>query len=175
MLKQPKRSRFFSAQIAYTPKPMRIAVATAEELPEISALILSSFERFLARTLSEEGRESFRSFANLQALEERSAEGTFFTYKTAGKIQGALLARPFSHLAMLFVGVNQMKKGIGTALLKHWISVCNEREIHRLTVNAAPSALAFYKKHGFEACGQQETKRGIVFTPMKLYFHEKAN
>jgi len=154
---------------------MRIAVATAEELPEISALILSSFERFLAHTLSEEGRESFASFAKLEALEERFEEGTFFCYKVEGEIQGALLARPFSHLAMLFVSAKYTKKGIGTVLLKHWISKCNERKVNTLTVNAAPSALAFYTKHGYVACGPQETKRGIVSIPMKLHLNEKEN
>lgn len=135
---------------------MQIEIATREELPEVSVVILASFQHFLAHTLSEEGQESFASFAKLEALEERFEEGTFFCYKVEGKIQGALLARPFSHLAMLFVSAKHTKKGIGTVLLKHWISKCNERKINTLTVNAAPSALAFYTKHGYVACGRKK-------------------
>ena len=36
-----------------------------------------------------------------------------------------------------------------------------------MTVNAAPYALGFYHKLGFQDTGMEETNDGIRFTPMK--------
>ncbi len=51
-------------------------------------------------------------------------------------------------LEHIFIHPDYLRKGIGTILLKHAISYCIEKDIHKLLVFSDPNAKGFYEKNG---------------------------
>ena len=60
--------------------------------------------------------------------------------------------------------------GIGRKLIYELRKLEKDMGGYRLTVNASPYAVEFYRKIGFVDTGAEQTKDGIRYTPMLWIF-----
>jgi len=140
---------------------MEIRKTKPEETDGIIKLALSVFMEFEAPDYSEEGVRAFKAF-----LSDREMLSLFTIYGAFenGIPLGMLAARDGIHISLFFVDGGYQRKGIGTALFRHFLS-----EFHpdTVTVNAAPPALPFYRHLGFMETNSETLENGIRYTPMR--------
>jgi len=84
---------------------------------------------------------------------------------------GLISLRNKKHISLLFVDEEYHKMGIATSLIQKMRDYVKEEYLGKaLTVNAAPYALGFYHKIGFEDVAPQLMQDGILYTPMEWIF-----
>ena len=59
-------------------------------------------------------------------------------------------------------------RGVGTALLGKLIELARERRLRRVVLNAQTHAMAFYRRQGFYAEGEEFMDAGIPHRAMRL-------
>ncbi len=134
-------------------------------------LAWDTFMRFDAPDYSQEGINNFRNFVNDDMLRKMFLAGQYqlIVAVDRGRIVGMLSIRDKKHISLLFVDAAYHFNGIGSALIKYASRyVRNEEGMERLTVNASPYAVKFYKKRGFRELGAETVADGIRYTPMEL-------
>ncbi|MCR5250111.1 MAG: GNAT family N-acetyltransferase [Lachnospiraceae bacterium] len=158
------------------------------------ALAWRTFQRFEAPVYPKEGCESFLEFISGGDLKRMFLLGRYRLYvaKDGDDMVGMFSIRENNHISLLFVDAAYHGCGIGRALIccgtdflweKKTLPLDNEEEMrsdvlyernyeHFVTVNAAPGAVGFYERVGFERLGEQEEAGGILYVPM--YMEEKA-
>ena len=68
----------------------------------------------------------------------------------------------FVELDDLFVDPDQMRQGVGRALIEDMKAVARDRGVDRIEVTANPNALAFYQEVGFVTVGEARTRFGTA-------------
>ena len=144
---------------AVDPRP---AAAGARILSTGSDLVFVKqvFELTLAEGWTAEGRGTFARL--IEAAEVFPMFRYFRAYdEAAGRLAGVLAAdNELSHVSLLFVHPDYMRKGVGSALIRALVRATPQAG---LTVNAEPSAVLFYEKNGFTPCtGVFDTRDGIT-------------
>ena len=143
--------------------------ATEADASAISHLIYDTARLFITGQFSEQAKQIF--YHSVTAISIRNAIKTNVCYHVAehnGALIGVIGIRDHTHLYHLFVEGSAQKQGIGQRLWQ--VALANNlsgASVTQITVNSADSALPFYRKLGFEACGQTFEKMGIVATPMR--------
>jgi ribosomal protein S18 acetylase RimI-like enzyme len=143
-----------------------------DNLAEISSLIWIVFSEYVVPGYSQEGIDTFRKFIQPEELNILLESGRFFISGCfdEDKLVGVIAMRDYNHVSLLFVDKAYHGKGIAKALFSEALKRCvqEKSEIDEITVNSSPYAVEIYKKLGFEVTGEQTTKDGITFVPMKM-------
>lgn len=150
-----------------------IRMARESDWEEAMELAWRTFLRYEAGDYKPEGIESFRDFISDQWLKKMFLKGeyTMILALDGERIIGLITLRNRCHISLLFVDGGYHRQGVGSSLvsaLETWL--IKERDVHYMTVNAAPYALGFYHKIGFWDLTDQQEKEGILYTPMKMNF-----
>ncbi|MBR5421130.1 MAG: GNAT family N-acetyltransferase [Lachnospiraceae bacterium] len=169
---------------------VQILHATADDWEGAMALAWRTFSQFEALYYPPEGCESFIEFISGNDLRKMFMMGRYrmFVAKCDEKLVGLISIREHNHISLLFVDSAYQSSGIGRALLKAaedylWDRdilpldneedmildiLYNKEEEHFVTVNAAPSAVQFYIRCGFEQEGPQMEDSGIIYVPLRI-------
>ncbi|AFV01520.1 Histone acetyltransferase HPA2 and acetyltransferase [Dehalobacter sp. UNSWDHB] len=143
-----------------------------DNLAEASSLIWIVFSQYVAPGYSQEGIDTFRKFIQPKELKILLEGGRFFISGCfdGEELVGVIAMRDHSHISLLFVNKAYHGRGIAKALFSEALKKCVQKksEIGEISVNSSPYAVEIYKKLGFEVTGQQTTKDGITFVPMKM-------
>jgi ribosomal protein S18 acetylase RimI-like enzyme len=87
------------------------------------------------------------------------------------KIIGLINERGNGHIPMLYVDGEYHRRGIATLLMNQMIEALMAQGIKRITLNASPCGLPFYKHFGFNPTDTVQNKIGFVVTPMEYIFN----
>ena len=149
--------------------------AGKEDVNSIFLLIKGCFDKYVAVDYKEEGIQEFYKHINPANLLMRIKEGYYtFIALMDGTIIGVIQFKEAHHISLFFVAKEYQGKGIGKALfessLKGYILKNNHHDL--ITVNSTPIAVKFYEKIGFRRTMFEQTKNGIIYTPMELILLE---
>ncbi|MBR3311837.1 MAG: GNAT family N-acetyltransferase [Solobacterium sp.] len=148
---------------------MEIRTLAQEEKKDALALAEEVFLKQDSLGYSEEGRDSFLSFLN--------DHGQELTYIGAFRetLCGIIGFRPDTfHIALFFVKTEEQGKGIGHLLMETIKDIAKERNLVRITVNAAETAVPFYRQLGFTETDSLQDLGGIRFIPMEYLMQKEA-
>jgi ribosomal protein S18 acetylase RimI-like enzyme len=139
------------------------------EAEAVSNLVLNTFSTFIAPGYSDEGKLTFTAFVQPQRIVERHNSGHFtLVAESEGMIVGMIQVRRPSHVLLLFVDGQEHRRGVARRLVETALEkICSEEAaVNEVTVNSTPYAVEVYRRLGFEYAGGEESREGIVFTPM---------
>ena len=142
-----------------------------DDADAVSALVLSSFEEYIASEYTPLGLEEFRKYASAEALKERAIQDHFTVVaSTADGLAGMLEMRQNNHVALLFVDKPFHRKGVAHALLDYALGEArhHEPDAERVTVNSSRYGVPAYEKLGFRQTGPERAVNGIAFIPMAM-------
>lgn len=148
---------------------MVVRKAEKEEWEEAMALAWRVFQKYDAPDYTEEGIDSFLNFISDNSLYKMFLAGEYvlFVAESGGKIIGIISLRMGKHISLLFVDEKYQRIGAGKKLVNYLENyLANELGVYQCSVNAAPGAIAFYEKIGFESIGPMEISDGITYMPM---------
>lgn len=131
-----------------------------------------TFLRYEAPEYSDEGISNFKAFVYDDVLKNMFHNGSYqlFVAVKDGVIIGIISLRDNNHISLLFVESKHHRQGVGRGLINKLAEyLYTEMGQTSMTVNAAPYAVEFYHKVGFEDTGKEQESAGIRFTPMVLY------
>lgn len=149
----------------------QIRSAYRDEWQDAMALAWRTFLRFEADVYTPEGVRNFENFITDSTLHRMFIMGTYqlFVALDQNKIVGMITLRDSTHISLLFVDEAYHRRGIGRALIKYLTDyLVTEMGAYRVTVNASPYGAPFYHKMGFRDLRPEETKDGIIYTPMEF-------
>lgn len=132
-------------------------------------MIWRTFLRYDGKDYTEEGIKNFFDFITDNELYAAFLRGEYqmMVALVEGRIIGAGSLRNKNHLSLLFVDGAYHRKGIGSTIL---IRLCNylEQEMGEryMSLKAAPYAVDFYRKLGFQTVRPEEEISGIRVTTM---------
>ena len=155
-----------------------VVPAGFDDLPTVARLIDTGFRQSLEPTYAAAGRVAFRMYVGEAALASRLRQGVLaLVAREAGSVvgyaevqgRGRVLAGR-DHLSLLFVDPVWQRRGVARALLAAIVERLQALPAPpvELTVNAAPSALAAYRRLGFVATGPLALREGARTVPMAL-------
>ena len=143
-----------------------------DNLYEASSLVWVIFSEFVAPGYSQVGIETFRKFIQPEELEKSLGSGRFFIMGCFDreKLVGVVLMRDFCHVSLLFVDKAYHRRGIAKKLFTKAMKRCTQEnpKLVEITVNSSLYAVEIYRRLGFEIEGNETTKDGITFVPMKM-------
>jgi GNAT superfamily N-acetyltransferase len=142
---------------------MKIRLIRNEEYLEASAVALEAFGHAVAPLYPPEGIETFRTYAQPSAIQQRDGEGhVTFVAETAAGLVGILHVRNDTHVAMLFVLLAYQRRGVARTLL-----AAADTRTCLVSVNASPNSVTAYEAFGFVATGPKEQQKGMWVVPMR--------
>lgn len=151
---------------------MLVREVEVAEIEEVSHMIHEGFRTHIGPSTPPAGHESFGTFIAPEQMRDRIAtrDSHCFVAEVDGAIVGALELSAARHILTLFVRGGFEGRGIGTSLINACIA--HVREVNpgtdRITLNAVPIAMEFYRRLGFEPAGPGEVRNGIESVPMRL-------
>ncbi|MFO1067818.1 MAG: GNAT family N-acetyltransferase [Geminicoccaceae bacterium] len=164
--------------------PPAVRLAEPGDLAAVARLVEAGFARHIAPGYDAVGRVAFRMYAAERALAERLAGGTLAlvaerdgTVLGYAEVQGrgrVLTGR--DHLSLLFVALQQQRRGIGRLLLddiRCRLAALPDPPAD-LTVHSAPNAVGAYARYGFVATGPESQAGGVRHVPMRLDLRRSA-
>ena len=144
----------------------------SEWLPAMR-MIWNTFLRYEGREYSKEGIHNFYDFITNDQLYFLFLQGKYqlMVALDKGRIIGAGSIRNGNQLSLLFVEEAYHHKGVGSALLRRLCEYLKtEAGEKSMFVQAAPSAVGFYRKQGFKALQSEMEISGIRVMPMEKWF-----
>ena len=133
------------------------------EINDAIALAMEGFAKFEAPEYGEEGTQTFA-----RILRDRDYLSTLRWYGAfSGQLMLGMIAtrKQGSHITLFFVDEAYHRQGIGRRLFE---TAMSDAEGSMITVNAAPAAVAVYRKLGFIAIKGEQVTDGIRYTPMRF-------
>lgn len=148
-----------------------IATAVEEDWEEAMEVAWKTFLKFEAPEYGKEGTDHFLEFISGEELFKMFLAGEYHVAvaKADGKIVGVVSLRMGNHISLLFVDEKYHHMKIATRLLKYAQDEFLIPPEIRLSVNAAPYAIDFYKKVGFVESMELQKTDGITYLPMMLF------
>ena len=153
--------------------PCQIRFARSDEWDEAMTLVWKTFLVFEAPVYLPEGIRSFENFITDSTLKRMFELGAYQMLVAIydGKIVGMITLRDKAHISLLFVEEQYHFMGVGKALVFHLCHYLkNEAGERRITVNASPYGVDFYRRIGFRDTGPEAQSDGIRYTPMEVRF-----
>ena len=95
---------------------------------------------------------------------EREKNIEFYCAIEENKVVGVMGMRENNHIGYFYVKQTHHRRGIGKMLFEKIKSIYQGS----ITVNACPYGVPIYTRLGFVPTGVQQSKNGIIFTPMKF-------
>lgn len=147
--------------------------ARESEWSSAMKMIWRTFLEFDGKDYTQEGIRNFFDFITDDDLYVAFLRGEYqlMVALDRGKIIGAGSIRNRNHLSLLFVEGTYHRRGIGSTIL---IRLCDylKREVGEryMSLKAAPYAVGFYIKHGFQTVQPEEEHAGIRVTSMVKVF-----
>ncbi len=149
----------------------QIRNAYREEWQDAMALAWKTFLRFEADVYSPEGVKNFENFITDSTLYRMFVMGAYqmFVAVEHSRLVGMITLRDTTHISLLFVDEAYHRQGIGRGLIGYLADYLRtEVGAERVTVNSSPYGVGFYHKMGFRDTRPEETKDGIIYTPMEF-------
>jgi GNAT superfamily N-acetyltransferase len=146
-----------------------LRIATAADAEAISALVLTSAQRWIFPLCDVDGRAVLAASMAAEATRERLLTGhAYLVAEAEGRIVGVAALRLPAHLYNLFVDDRFQRRGIARRL---WSGLrahplLKDAWPAQVTVNASRHSIGVYLRLGFEAQGDEQTRGGIPSTPM---------
>ena len=154
------------------PVPARCRLASADEMPEVSALAVRSFHQCVAPLYGAPGIANFLAYASDEALQSRCCQDQFVLVaeNDEHELLGMVEVRAHRHISMLFVEPDHRRQGVGRALLAKAVALVRTHNpaLEALSVNASPNAVGAYRRFGFRATAAMQKTDGIIYRPMTL-------
>lgn len=147
--------------------------AHVEEWEAAMKMVWKTFLKFEGQEYTEEGIRNFREFITDEELYEAFLNGTYQVMLAldGNRIIGMASIRYCNHLSLLFVDEEYHRKGVGRALMKRLCEYLKEEAGERyISLKAAPYAVNFYRKLGFQTTRPEEEYSGIRVTSMEKVF-----
>lgn len=150
---------------------MKIRTANPHDAGEISALIYSLVEDYLAIDLTPEGKDTLNESISEESLVRCLNDNRFRFHVVADgdRIAGVVGIRDNAHVYHLFVSKAYQGLGLARSLWNTARAVCEQNgNSGRYTVNSSTFAREFYEKLGFTRTGPPEVIKGVSSIPMEL-------
>ncbi len=147
-----------------------IREAVAADWKPAMNMVWKTFLKYEGRDYTPEGIKNFWDFINDKYLYQAFLDGHYRAWVAADgkKIIGFASLRNRNLLSLLFVDEKYHHYGVGSDLIRYLCTYLKqEMKEACMNVNAAPFALGFYEKMGFEAMGAEERFSGIRVTAMR--------
>ena len=127
------------------------------------------FMQFEAPDFPPRGVESFKSFIWGKRVKEMIADGSFALWGCycENQLVGMLAMRDNSHISLLFVMGDFHRQGIGRMLFAQAKKYAALHLKRKITVNASPYGLPFYRAIGFKETDMESVIDGVRSTPME--------
>jgi len=142
-----------------------------DEAADVSVLVLSVFDAYIAPEYTPQGIEEFRKYAQAAALLERSRQDHFVVTATHGDtLAGMIEMRQNNHVSLLFVAKPFHRRGLSRGLLDRAMGHARDQggTLERVTVNSSRYGVPAYEALGFLQTGPERAVNGILFTPMAM-------
>lgn len=148
-----------------------ISNANSDDWEPAMELAWRVFLKYEAPEYGDEGTKHFLDFISDEKMFKMFTVGEYklAVAKDGEIIVGIVSLRNGNHVSLLFVDEAYHKKGIGRKLLAYAQSEFLHPSDCRLSVNAAPYAIDFYKKVGFTGNMELQKADGITFLPMMCF------
>ncbi len=150
--------------------PFQVRWARKEEWKPAMEMIWKTFLKFEGNEYSQEGIRNFFDFITDDNLYRSFLKGSYqmMVAIEGERIIGVASVRNRNHLSLLFVDEDYHCKGVGRTLME---TLCNYLKAEAgewyMTLMAAPYAVGFYRKLGFDDVGEEKVYSGIRVTPME--------
>lgn len=147
--------------------------ARESEWSSAMKMIWKTFLKFEGDDYTQEGIRHFFDFITDDDLYVAFLKGTYrmMVAVDGQKVIGAGSIRNRNHLSLLFVDEDYQHMGIGSAILAGLCDYLKREAGERyMSLKAAPYAVNFYRKQGFEAVKPEEEYSGIRVTAMEKVF-----
>ena len=142
-----------------------------DDAAEVSALVLSGFDEYIAPEYTPQGVAEFRKYVQPAALLERVLQDHFIVVATRDDtLLGMIEMRQKNHVSLLFVAEPFQRQGVSRGLFDHAMAHAQRQEgaVERVTVNSSRYGVPAYEALGFLQTGPERAVNGIVFTPMAM-------
>lgn len=153
--------------------PYEIRWAKVEDWKPAMKMVWRTFLRFEASDYTEEGIRNFLDFITDDNLFHAFLRGSYQMMVALHdeQIVGVASVRNKNHLSLLFVDEAYHRKGIGRELMERFCDYLkNEAGESFMTLKAAPYAVEFYHRIGFQDVSPEEEVGGIRVTSMEKVF-----
>ena len=151
--------------------------AKADEWAPAMEMIWKTFLKFEGNDYTEEGIRNFFDFITDDKLHAAFLRGDYqmMVALDEGRVIGVGSIRNRNHLSLLFVDEDYHRRGVGKTLLEKLCQYLQREEGERfMSLKAAPYAVEFYRKLGFNAVNGEEEYSGIRVTSMEKIFDTKS-
>ncbi len=150
--------------------PLHIRPALKAEAEPVIALVLRSFDDFIAPDYTAEGVKRFHTDVTVASLVEAIEKGEIVLLALKDSdIAGVVKVRDETHISWLYVSEAFMSQGIGRQLPYAAVQEIKARHLDTtaITLNASPYGLPIYSKLGFDIAGDEISDNGMRMTPMQ--------
>ena len=142
---------------------MEIRILRGHEVHLANQLIRSVFLEDIAPAYSQEGVDEFLScFEDENILTLMKKHQLIMLGAFDKTLVGVIGLKELNHIQSLFVDKQYQNRHIGSKLM----DAAKKLMYGKISVNAAPSAVSFYQKQGFQVVDQLQEVNGILFVPM---------
>jgi ribosomal protein S18 acetylase RimI-like enzyme len=163
--------------IPFPPPVVAVRDMRPEEAGAMAALVLASFEQFVAKDFDAFGHANFEKFASPEGLRIRQRHGYLtLVAEINGRARGIVQVRPPAHVVALYVEPHYQRRGLGRQLMRAALE--RVRAAHPgaafVTVASSENALPFYRHLGFEAAyrGEHGERR---YLGLRMPLHHAAD
>ena len=127
------------------------------------------FMQFEAPDFTPCGVESFKSFIWGKRVKEMIKDGSFVVWGCycGNQLVGMLAMRDCQHISLAFVMADFHRQGIGRMLYSQAKKYAALHLKRKITVNASPYGLPFYRAIGFKEPDMENVIDGVRSTPME--------
>jgi len=142
-----------------------------KELENAFSLIWNTFSEFIAPDYTEEAVVNFRvNFIENEDFKECFKNGNQIMYGAYLKerLVGVISIKENKFVSCFFVDKEHHRNGIATMLFNHMVSKLKQKHVDKITLNASPYAVPFYRAIGFKDLDEQQEYKGILYTPMEF-------
>lgn len=140
-----------------------------EDIRDALQLAEDVFMQFEAPEFPPRGVESFKNYLWGRRVAEMIEDGSFITWGcyNGEQLVGMLSMRDCSHISLAFVMSDFHRQGIGRMLYAQAKKYAALHLKRKITVNASPYGLPFYRAIGFKETDMENVIDGIRSTPME--------